>query len=123
MAVRAFEVSEAAAGADCVDVPLGEDGAEPSLQRASPVEITEQGATIGSLAQPIEVREQGICQFARGWGGRRTAKDGASRGPQVAAKSRDEIIPGIGPLFGASASERQILQVECRKVSFDVARA
>jgi hypothetical protein len=66
MAVRALEVSEAAASADGVDMPLGEDCAQPGLQRASPVKITEQGAAIGSLAEPIEVREQGICQFARG---------------------------------------------------------
>jgi hypothetical protein len=61
MAVRALEVSEAAASAYGVDMPLGQDGAEPSLQRATPVEITEQGAAIGSFAQPIEVREQGVC--------------------------------------------------------------
>lgn len=41
-AVAVIEFGEAAIGADGVDVALGEDGAEPSLERAATVEIAEE---------------------------------------------------------------------------------
>src|SRR5713226_925970 len=123
VAVRAIEVGEAAARADGVDMALGEDRAQPSLERASPVEITEQGAAVGSFAQPIEIREQRICQFARCRRVRRAAQNGARGGTHVSAKRGDEMIPRMGAAFGTGASERQVLEVQRGKVFFDLAGA
>src|SRR6266478_9062635 len=64
VAVRAVEFGKAAAGADGVDMPLGEDRAQPSLERASPVKITQQGAAVGAFAQTVQLREERIRQFA-----------------------------------------------------------
>src|SRR6266446_5001651 len=112
VAVRAaFEVSEAAIRADGVDMPLGEDRAQPSLERASPVEIREQGAAVGAFAQAVQVREERICQFARRRRIRRAAQNSAGCGTHVRTKRGYEMIPRGGAAFGTGASEGQIVEV------------
>src|ERR1700680_2586690 len=105
MSVNVFNIREATAGTDGIDMALRENGAQPSLQRASPVEIAEQGRAVGALAETVQVGEERVSQFAGSRRVRRAAENGAGGGAQVAAKGRDEIIPGIGTAFCASASE------------------
>src|SRR5712692_8910714 len=52
---------KAPARADRINVPLGEDGAEPGLQRTASVEIPEE-RTLGALAanQTVQLRKKGI---------------------------------------------------------------
>src|SRR5260370_27851235 len=64
VAVRAVEIGEATARADGVDVPLSEDRAQPSLERASPVKITEQRAAVGALSYPLKIRREGTRPLA-----------------------------------------------------------
>src|ERR1700676_3848090 len=118
--IGAVDIGEAAAGTDGIDVALRQYGAQPSLQRASPVEIAEQGRAVGALAQAVQVGEKGVCQLAGSWRVRRAAENGAGCGAQVAAKIRDEMIPRVGTAFGASARKSEILQMQSRKVCFDL---
>src|ERR1700730_7862 len=112
MIVRALQVRETAAGANGVDMPLGQDRAQPGLQRASPMKITKERAAIGSFAYPIELRKQRVCEFARRRRVARAAQNSAGRRTQVAAKTLDEVIPRLGAAFGTRASKRQIPKVE-----------
>src|SRR5712671_4559462 len=63
IASHAIELGEAATRPNGVNVPLGQDRAQPSLQRTSPVEVTEKGAAIGDFADAVEFSKQGVCQF------------------------------------------------------------
>src|SRR5580704_17957892 len=86
VAVRAVEIGEAAVRPDGVDMALGENGAQPRFERASPVEITEQGAAVGTFAQTVQLCEERIRQFARGRRVRRTAQNSPRSGTHVPAK-------------------------------------
>jgi len=56
---------EAASRADGVNVALSEDGAEPSLERASSVEITEEGAlAAGAIRETVEFSEKRVGEVA-----------------------------------------------------------
>src|SRR6266481_1942308 len=121
VAVRAVEVGKAAAGADGVDMPLGEDRAQPGLERASSMEITEQGAAVGAFGQAVQVREEGIGQIGRRRRVQRAAQNRARCGTHVPAKLRNEMIPRISAAFCAGASKRQVLEVQRGKVVFELA--
>ena len=57
-------MGEAAAGANGIDVTLGEDGAEPGLERAAAVEIAEEGAAVGSIGETVKVGEKRVSELA-----------------------------------------------------------
>ncbi len=68
--ILAVELGKAAAGADGVHVALRENGAQPSPERAAPMEISKQGEVAAfSFAQAIQVCEEGIRKLT--CGGRR----------------------------------------------------
>jgi hypothetical protein len=60
-----FEGFEAAPCADGIDVALSQNSAKPSLERAAPVEITEERAFAASaVGEAVEFSKEGIGEFA-----------------------------------------------------------
>ena len=116
MAVGGIDFRKAAAGANGLDVALGENGAEPGLERAAAVEIAEEGATVGSIGEAIEVGEKRVSEFAGCRRVRRAAEDGSGGGAEISAEGGNEMIPGCRGALCASAGEGEVLKVEIGKI-------
>src|SRR5271154_4939428 len=85
---------EAAASADGVNVALSENGAQPGLERAATVEITEKRAlTAISVGKSIELGKKRVGEFAGFRGSGAAAEHGGSRGAKVRAIGADEVFP------------------------------
>ncbi len=102
---------------------LRQDRAQPGLQRASSVEISEQGA-VGALpfAHAIELREERIRELTGGGRTGRTSQDGACRRPQVASIRGDEMLPSFGAALRAGAGQRQVAQMQRAEILFQFLR-
>ena len=118
-----IEFGEAPAGANGVDVALGENGAQPGLQRAASVEIAEERAlTALRVGETVKIREG---ESARSWaagGVRGATQDRGGGGTKVGAIFGDEIFPGLSMAFGAGGREGQVLQMQRTKIFLDLVR-
>src|SRR6266851_3760457 len=111
MSITSFVLAkllEAPARTDGINVPLGKNGTEPGLQRAAPMEITEE-RTFRALAagQTIQLRKQGIREIASFRGARFAAKNRGRRRTQVSTVGGEKMIPGRFASFGASSRQGQ----------------
>jgi len=65
--VVVLQFGETAAGANGVDVTLGEDGAQPGLHRAAAVKIAKQGSFDAFFfRESVEIGKKGVRKIVRG---------------------------------------------------------
>src|SRR5713101_4608834 len=105
---------EAPARADRINVPLGEDGTEPGLQRTASVEIPEE-RTFGALAasQTVQLRKKGIREVTGIRGTCFATQNGGGGRAQVSAVGGEKMLPGSFTSFATGASQGQIFEVQC----------
>src|SRR5260370_5434438 len=114
---------EAPARADGINVPQGKNGAEPGLQRAAPMEVTEEGAIRAFAAgQTVQIRKKGIGKVTGFRGTRPAAKNRGRRRAQIAAVLGEKMLPGrLGPI-GAGGGQGQIFEMQCAEILFELSR-
>src|SRR5260370_278060 len=96
MSITSFVLAkflEAPARTNGINVPLGNNGTEPGLQGAAPMEVTEE-RTLRALAagQTIQFRKQGIREITSFRGARFAAKNRGRRGSQVSAVGSEKML-------------------------------
>src|SRR5271154_2225430 len=107
------QFGEAACGADGVDMALGQDGAQPRLQRAASMKISKQRVVATFLfGESIEIRKKGVRKIVRGGRTRWTTQDGSRGGAQIRAIRGDEVVPGVGVPIGAGGGQAQVPQMQ-----------
>src|SRR4029077_6713254 len=114
---------KAPARANGINVPLGEDGAEPGLQRAAPVEIPEE-RTLRALAasQTVQLREKGIREVTGIRGTRFATQNGGRSRAQVSTVGGEKMFPGSFTSFGTGAGQGQIFEMQRAEVFFELGR-
>jgi hypothetical protein len=111
--VAVIERFETAAGADGVDVALGENGAEPGLERAAAVKIAEEGALAArTIGETVKLGKERVGKFAGFGGSGASTENGGSSGAKVGAIGGDEIFPRGLAIFHASGGQGQILKMK-----------
>lgn len=118
------EFLEAAAGADGIDVALGQDGAKPGLQRAATVKIPEERA-LGALAaiEAVKIGEERVGKFGGFRGAGSAMKNRSGCRMEVDAIAGKKLFPGGFAAFGTSAGQRQVLQMKGTEIFFELPRS
>jgi len=70
------------------------------------------------VAKPVKLGEERVRQFASFRRTRAAAQHRGGSGAQIAAKHRDEMLPGCLASRAASSSQGQVLKMQRRKVLF-----
>lgn len=111
--ILVVERLEAAVFADRINVPLGQHGAKPGLERAAAVEITEKRVfPAGAFRKSIEFGEEGVGEFASLRGGGAASKNSRRCGTQIAAILRDEMLPRGFRILETGSGERKIFEMQ-----------
>jgi hypothetical protein len=118
--VIGIERLKATAGANCVDVALGENGTEPGSEGAAAVEIAKEGAfSARAVRKSVEFSEERIRQIAGFRRCRAAAENGGSGSAKIGSVGADEMVPRGLAIFHAGGGEGEIFQMEGGEILVD----